>query len=82
MEKFFMIIILCVYGECNGMWQNTTYATMNECLAAAPPVKEYFMSTYPESTGQIYCLIEEEFNKWKKKLESGNTLDLPNKSPI
>ena len=82
MEKFFMIIILCVYGECNGMWQNTTYATMDECLAAAPPVKEYFMSVYPESNGQIYCLIEEEFNKWKKRLETEGPALLPEKSPI
>ena len=77
-----MIIVLCVYGECQGMWQNTTYATMDECLAAAPPVKEYFMSTLPNSNGQIYCLVEEEFNKWKEKLESGAPLVLPNKSPI
>jgi len=77
MEKFFMIIILCVYGECNGLWQNTTYDTMNDCLAASPSVKEYFMSTYPESTGQIYCLIEEEFDKWKKQLETGKPLILP-----
>ena len=82
MEKFFMIIILCVYGECNGIWQNTTYATMDDCLAAAPPVKEYFMSAYPDSNGQIFCLAEEEFNKWKKQLETETPFVLPNKSPI
>ncbi len=53
MEKIFMVIILCVYGECNGMWQNTAYTTMDECLAATPAVKEYFMAVYPESHGQI-----------------------------
>ena len=72
MENFFMVIIICVNTVCHGLWQSTTYETMNDCLAAAPSVKEYFMSTYPESNGQIYCLIEEEFDKWKKQLEAGN----------
>ncbi len=80
MEKFFMIIILCINGECNGMWQNTTYSIIDDCLSAAPAVKEYFMSTYPQSNGQIYCLQEEEFNKWKKQLEAGNFI-LPQNIP-
>ena len=81
MEKFFMIIIICFNQVCQSMWQNTTYSTMDECLAASPPVKEYFMDTYPESNGQIYCLEEENFKKWQKQIEDG-TLQLPNKSPI
>ena len=77
MEKFFMIIILCVYGECNGMWQNTTYPSIDDCLAASPVVKEYFMATLPESSGQIYCMLEENFNDWKKRLEEGGSDILP-----
>ena len=82
MEKIFMVIIICFNQVCQGLWQSTTYESMNDRLAAAPPVKEYFMSTLPNSNGQIYCLVEEEFNKWKKQLESGAPLVLPNKSPI
>ena len=77
MEKIFMIIVLCVYGECQGMWQNTTYSTMDECLAATPAVKEYFMATLPDSSGQIYCMNEENFKDWKKQLEEYNAIVLP-----
>ena len=63
MEKFFMVIIICVGQACEGIWQNTTYPSIDDCLAASPIVKEYFMATLPESSGQIFCLVEEEFNK-------------------
>ena len=82
MEKIFMVIIICVNQTCQGIWQNTTYPNIEDCLAASPVVKEYFMATLPESSGQIFCLVEEEFNKWKEQLETGSKLVLPNKSPI
>ena len=82
MEKFFMIIILCINGECNGMWQNTAYTSMDECLAATPAVKEYFMAVYPESHGQIYCMNEENFEDWKEEIEKGTIQSLPNHSAI
>jgi len=81
MDKFFMVIILCVYGECQGMWQNTTYSTMDDCLAATPAVKEYFMATLPDSSGQIYCMLEENFNIWKKQLEENDMMILPEIPP-
>ena len=77
MDKIFMVIILCVYGECQGMWQNTTYPTMDDCLAATPPVKEYFMTVYPDSDGSIYCMTEENFLDWQKHLGTDGTITLP-----
>ena len=29
------------------------------------------MQVYPTSTGQIYCMNEEEFTKYKKNVEDG-----------
>ena len=81
MDKIFMVIILCVYGECQGMWQNTTYSTMEDCLAATPAVKEYFMATLPDSSGQIYCMLEENFQVWKKQLEENDMMILPEIPP-
>ena len=81
MEKIFMVIIMCIYGECQGMWQQTTYNTMDECLTAVPPVKEYFMEVYPQSDGQIYCMDQENFNEWRESLERGESpriTNLPN----
>ena len=78
MENFFMVIILCFNTICQGISQNTTYPNIEECLAASPAVKEYFMSTLPDSSGQIYCMVKEEFNKWKKQLETETPFVLPN----
>ena len=77
MEKIFMVIIICVNQTCQGIWQNTTYPSIDDCLAASPVVKEYFMATLPESSGQIYCMLEENFNDWKKRLEEGGSDILP-----
>ena len=63
MEKIFMVIIVCFNTICQGMWQSTTYENMNDCMAASPAVKEYFMSTLPNSNGEIYCLEKEEFEQ-------------------
>ena len=77
-----MIIIVCFNMECTGMWQNTTYNSMDDCIAASPAVKEYFMATWPNSNGEIYCLLEEEFKEWKEKLENNGRIPLPNKPPV
>ena len=76
--KFIMVIIICFNQVCQSMWQNTTYSTIDECLAASPPVKEYFMSTLPNSSGQIYCLTEKNFKKWQKQIEENGPNILPN----
>ena len=81
MEKIFMVIIICVGQACEGIWQNTTYPTMDDCLAAAPPVREYFMSTYPDSSGNIYCMNQPEFEMWKKQIEAGNLIPPTNIPP-
>ena len=76
-----MVIIMCIYGQGEGMWQNTTYSTMEDCLAATPAVKEYFMATLPDSSGQIYCMLEENFQVWKKQLEENDMMILPEIPP-
>ena len=78
MEKIFMVIIICFNTICQGISQNTTYPSIEECLAASPAVKEYFMSTLPDSSGQIYCMVKEEFEKWQKQLEENGANILPN----
>ncbi len=72
MEKIFMIIIFCIGIDCQGVWQESTYNSMANCEAAAPMVKEYFSSTFPESRGEIHCVNEKAFVEWKAWLESGN----------
>ena len=69
--KFIMVIIICFGANCQTIWDNQLYSTVDDCLAASTPVREYMMQVYPTSAGQIYCMSEEEFINFKKNLEEG-----------
>ena len=69
--KFIMVIIICFGANCQTIWDKQLYSTVDDCLAASGPVKEYMMQVYPTSAGQIYCMNEEEFSKYKKNVEDG-----------
>ena len=69
--KFIMVIIICFGANCQTIWDKQLYSTVDDCLAASGPVKEYMMQVYPTSAGQIYCMSEEEFSKYKKNVEDG-----------
>ena len=69
--KFIMVIIICFGANCQSLWDKQEYSTVDDCLAASGPVREYMMQVYPTSAGQIYCMSEEEFINFKKNLEEG-----------
>ena len=69
--KFIMVIIICFGANCQTIWDKQLYSTVDDCLAASTPVREYMMQVYPTSAGQIYCMSEEEFINFKKNLEEG-----------
>ena len=66
-----MVILICFGANCQTIWDKQLYSTVDDCLAASGPVKEYMMQVYPTSAGQIYCMSEEEFINFKKNLEEG-----------
>ena len=69
--KIIMVIIICFGANCQTIWDKQLYSTVDDCLAASTPVREYMMQVYPTSAGQIYCMSEEEFINFKKNLEEG-----------
>ena len=76
MEKFFMVIVFCIGAECQGIWQESTYNSMANCINASPMVKEYFMATFPESRGEIYWMDGIQFTEWRKWVEDGNSPEI------
>ena len=66
-----MVIIICFGANCQTIWDKQLYSTVDDCLAASGPVKEYMMQVYPTSAGQIYCMNEEECANYYKKLQDG-----------
>ena len=81
--KFIMVIIFCFGMDCNAIWEQSWYPTMNNCLNASQTVKSFMMDKYPNSAGEIHCMTEPEFNEYYDFLENGGkpTIeDLPNQS--
>ncbi len=72
--KFIMVIIICFGANCQALWENTPYDSETVCLDSTKSVANYMQEVYPESSGQIYCMEQEQFNKFYKDLENG--LDL------
>ena len=69
--NFIMVIIICFGANCQAVWDKQQYPTVNDCLAASGPVKEYMMQVYPTSAGQIYCMDEQQFKNYEEYLENG-----------
>ena len=83
--KIMMVIIICfvtkVGGiDCQAIWEKNYYSSMEECITASAPVKDYMIKTYPDSAGEIHCMTEEVFNDYIQGLKNGNkpSLTIPN----
>ena len=75
--KVIMVIILCFGAsggslDCQAIWEKNYYPSMEECITASAPVKDYMMNAYPESAGEIHCMTEEIFDDYVQGLKNGN----------
>lgn len=62
--KWIMIVMICWGTECQTMYEQYLYEKESDCLTEAAIVSDYAQMTYPGTTGQIYCLNEDEFKIW------------------
>jgi hypothetical protein len=62
--KFIMVILICISGQCNNLYEEHLYDTHAECSASGTSVKTYMMETYPDSEGEIWCLTTDEFQQY------------------
>ena len=73
--KVIMVIIICFGAngsiDCQAIWEKNYYSSMEECITASGPVKDYMIKTYPESAGEIHCMSEEAFDKYYQFLKEG-----------
>tara|TARA_B100000686_G_scaffold343503_1_gene424468 strand:- start:4312 stop:4554 length:243 start_codon:yes stop_codon:yes gene_type:complete len=68
-----MVIIICFGANCQSIWEEHWYTTLEDCLQQTPAVKEYMMNTFPTSAGEIYCMNEQEFGKYYQRLLEDGT---------
>jgi|TARA_B100000035_G_scaffold199704_2_gene170717 hypothetical protein len=52
--KWLMIITVCIGFDCSQItgW----FDTQEECLAESSNAKQWFMTNYPDSHGEVYCV--------------------------
>jgi len=62
--KFIMVILICISGHCQSLYEEKLYDTKTICESEAMEAKAYMMSTYPDSEGEIHCLDEKEFQEY------------------
>lgn len=63
--KFILVVYMCMAGACESVYEQKLYDTREQCEASGAEVKEYAMINLPQSSGQVYCLTEDEFIKYQ-----------------
>jgi len=63
--KFIMVVYMCLAGACESVYEAKLYDTREQCEVSSEEVRNYAMAKWPQSTGQIWCLTEEEFEKYQ-----------------
>ena len=71
-----MVIILCFGANCQAIWEKNYYPSIEECITASAPVKQYMMDVYPDSAGEIHCMTEGVFEDYKQFLKEGGKPEL------
>ena len=76
--KFFLVVVICFGVDCQAIFEENAYERYDICMETAASTAQFMQYTYPESSGQVDCLTESEFEILKEQLEKGEKLTLPN----
>ncbi len=63
--KFIMVVYMCLAGACESVYEQKLYDTREQCYIAGEEVKDYAMQAFPQSSGEIWCLTEQEFKEYQ-----------------
>jgi len=70
--KFLMVMIICFAEDaCQAVFDTAEFQTYDQCMAQAMPVSKYMSEVYPNSSGEIQCLPEEDYAKYKVFIDNG-----------
>ena len=62
--KFILVLYMCVAGACESVYEQVPYDTVEACQKASQEVSITAQQMFPMSTGQVWCLTEEEFERY------------------
>ena len=63
--KFILVVYMCLAGTCESVYEQKLYDTKALCEASGEEVKIYAMQNFPQSSGEVYCLTEDEFKQYQ-----------------
>jgi hypothetical protein len=70
--KFILVVYMCIAGACESVYEQKLYDTKALCEASGAEVKEYAMINFPQSSGEIWCLTEEQFKEYQDHYKTGD----------
>ena len=65
--KFILVIVFCLNGLCETVYEVTPYDSKVECDAQADIMVTEVQNDYPDSYGQMYCIEQSEFDRINQK---------------
>ena len=69
--NIWMVIIICFGANCEAIWEQTTYDSIESCVTASKPVSQYMQYQFPTSAGEIHCMTDSVFETFKQGLRDG-----------
>ena len=69
--KFILVVYMCLAGACESVYELEKYDTLALSRSAGEEVKAYAMENFPQSSGEVYCLTEEEFKQYQDYYKIG-----------
>ena len=64
--KFILVVYMCMAGACESVYEQKLYDTKALCEASGEEVKTYAMQNLPQSSGEVWCLTEDQFIKYQE----------------
>ena len=75
--KFLMVMIICFAEDaCQAVFEPTEFNSYDQCIVQATQVSAYMKDVYPNSSGEIHCLTEQETAGYKEYLKNGGKPEL------
>ena len=69
--KFILVVYMCIAGACESVYEYKKYDSKELCEMSGLEVKAYAMENWPQSSGEVYCLTEDEFDQYQDYFKIG-----------
>jgi len=64
MGEFFLVIMMCIAGECTSLHDENSYKSYDDCYNKSVIVAKEMNEAYPQSSGQCFCLTPEQYKEY------------------